>query len=137
VPVTDTAFVDTSETMIVPNDTTSMVDFINSFDSLSLLSSSDLQSVSSNDDKESECCKLLYVWSTRFSISRIAKNDLLRLLRDVAFPNLPADWRTLEKRQKFELSFQSNMNLDSTPDYVVHVCENVFCTATNQVNSSL
>ena len=116
VPVTDTAFIDTE-----------IIDHLSdSLDSLSLLSSSDSVTISSNGDKEGECCKLLYVWSTRFSISRIAKNDLLKLLRDVAFPNLPADWRTLEKRQKMELSLQSNMNLEPTHDYVVHVCGKCF-----------
>ena len=72
-------------------------------DSISLVSFSDTATASSADDKYTECSRRLYLWSTRFPISRVAKNDLLALLRDVAFPNLPLDWRTLEKRQKAEV----------------------------------
>ena len=96
-------------------------------DSLSMVSLPDTSTASSTDDKEHECLKRLYLWSTRFSISRVAKNDLLALLRDVAFPNLPMDWRTLEKRQKSELSLMNEYSQKSVVhDYVVSVCGNCF-----------
>ena len=94
-------------------------------DSLSIVSLTNTATASSTDDKEQECLKRLYFWSTRFSISRVAKNDLLALLRDVAFPNLPMDWRTLEKRQKAELSHINEYSQHSAVhDCVVTVCGN-------------
>lgn len=60
-------------------------------------------------------------------LSRVVKNDLLALLRDVAFPNLPIDWRTLEKRRKAELSLTNEYSQKSmVHDYVVTVCGNCF-----------
>jgi len=102
-------------------------DDIPDLDSLSIVSLPDNSTASSTDDKEHECLKRLYLWSTRFSISRVAKSDLLALLRDVAFPNLPMDWRTLEKRQKAELSLMNEYSQKSVMhDYVVTVCGNCF-----------
>ena len=96
-------------------------------DSLSIVSLTNTSTASSTDDKEQECVRRLYFWSTRFSISRVAKNDLLALLRDVAFPKLPMDWRTLEKRQKAELSHINEFSQHSAVhDYVVTVCGNCF-----------
>ena len=112
-----------TQSLTVSNDISNDANMI-SLDLLSLQSFSDSETLSSTDDKEDECRKRLYLWSTRFSISRVAKTELLALLRDVAFPNLPVDWRTLEKRQKIELSLQTNVYSQASMahDYVVHVC---------------
>ena len=101
-------------------------DFLD-LDSNSIVSFSDTATASSSDDKENECSRRLYLWSTRFPISRVAKNDLLALLRDVAFPNLPLDWRTLEKRQKADMLLSKEFSQKSlVHDYVVAVCGNCF-----------
>ena len=102
-------------------------------DSISIHSLTNTSTASSTDDKEQECLKRLYLWSTRFSISRVAKNDLLSLLRDVAFPNLPVDWRTLEKRQKAELALMNEYSQKSlVHDYVATVCGNCFLFRFNE-----
>jgi len=100
---------------------------LNDIDSVGLQSLSETASASSTDDNENECRRRLYLWSTRFAVSRVAKNDLLTLLRDVAFPNLPLDWRTLEKQQKAELLLSTtHTQKQLSHDYVVAVCGNCF-----------
>ena len=107
-------------------------------DSVSIVSLSNTTTASSTDDKDLECRRRLYLWSTRFPISRVAKNDLLALLRDVAFPNLPLDWRTLENGQKAD-RLLSNVYSQKplVHDYVVAVCGIVSCFGSTLMPSPL